>query len=295
MLCLLMGKKEVSVRQAEQVASWEATASVPPNDKGPPSDFSRALQVAAERRRKAATQPSSIAEGALAALEPALLPAAQGASATEDSSLNGTTSGAAEQGQQEHVQSEEATLLRPDTLLRSSPSDCIEKQLNHATVGTLEQEDSRQVRSVSPALESHSKEDEANEDYNCNGLHATASAEAPQQADGLLNTDSPPAASRAPQQPATAPKEGAALLAAVQERQQRLMQSLLEGCDELADDHLQVCILSGAQLQAEHPIIAYHCCRCSFQLKERERDHSSRRSCQSVHLDLTYTAYKVTI
>ena len=201
------------------------------------------LQVAAERRRKAATKPLSLADNAVAALEPGPS-AAQSASAAEDGRLHGSSSScAAEQGQQDQAQTEKADAMTPKSTHNSSPPNCIEKRLDHPEAGTAEQLGVDDTQSVPPTLESNNEAEEAHKDHNCNGFHEKADENPSQQEDGN------PTKSTDRQQPAKEITEAAAAQAAAQERQQRLVQSLIEGCDELADDHQQVCMSLGAQQQ----------------------------------------------
>ena len=85
-----------------------------------------------------------------------------------------------------------------------------------------------------------SKEMRAHGNVNCNGFS--------DDAEGVLswqeNTSASSIAANPPseetQQTANSPKQ---VQAAAQERQQRVVQFLIEGCDELANDHQQVCYL----------------------------------------------------
>ena len=215
-----------------------------------------ALQVAAERRRKAATRPLPLADSAAAALEPGP-PAAHDATATGETVLNGGSSTPAEQGQKVHAQSDRHDGAIPEPRHHSSPPEGAEKALTCAEAYSAKQEAleglkkklkelrssaSAKAHSALPALESHSEQDKAGEELDCNGFHDDANAESLKQEEGPSSSDIPPAESKDSQQPAMGPTPGAASIAAVQERQQRLMQTLIEGCDDLAEDHQQVCI-----------------------------------------------------
>ena len=220
-----------------------------PLTKHPSQIVVHVLQVAAENRRKAATPPLRLAESAAAPLDHSPS-AAHSASATEDGSLNCSCSGAAEQGQQKKVQNEKRSAVMPEPSQNSSAPNGVERRRDHEGADSPKQEAAEKHWSEPPALGSHGKEEEANGDPKCNGVHENASSQSPQQDDGPSSSIAPPVSSKDPQQPIKGPKDGAATQAAVQERQQRLMQSLIDGCDELADDHQQVRTFSGAQEQS---------------------------------------------
>ena len=225
------------------------------------------LQVAAERKRKATTKPLSLADSAVAELEPGL-PAAQGPSATDDGSVIGASSSAAERGQQEHARTGKVNGITPEQSQNSSSRNSVEKRLDDTGADTVEQIDVEKTQSVPPDVQSHNKADEAKKDNSCNGFHDSANETSSQQ------DDANPAKSMDPQQLAKGTKEAAASQAAAQERQQRLVQSLIEGCDELADDHQQVGTSSGAQQQAiralPNPLFTFDDCRLFFEILRQE-------------------------
>ncbi len=227
----------------EEQCSWQVSAVLSPTDYQPLWTVVRVLQVAAEKRRKAATKPFTLADSAVAAVESSPS-ATQSASATEDGSATGNSSGAAERGQQEHARTGKADGMTQESSHDSSPPIPGKQQLDHPEADTEEQNRIQKTQSVPPALESHNKGDEGNKDQDCNGFHDSVN-EKPLQQDDVNQ-----AKSMDHQQLAKGTKEAAASQAAAQERQQRLVQSLIEGCDELANDHQQVCMFSDAQQQA---------------------------------------------
>ena len=158
------------------------------------------LQVAAERRRKAAAKPFSLADSAVAALELGP-PAARSASASENGSVRGSSSGAAERGQQEHAQTQKANGVVPEPSHNSSPPKHIGKQLDHPGADMMKELDVEKTQT----LDSHNEADEGNKDHNCNGFHDSANEKSSQQ------DDANPAKSMGPQQPAKGTKRSCSL------------------------------------------------------------------------------------
>ena len=83
-----------------------------------------------------------------------------------------------------------------------------------------------------------SKELLANGDSNCNGVRASDDSACSQ-----AESATPSSAHAAPKQSAAEEKQAgnAAVRLAAQERQQQVVQYLIDGCDELSENHQQVC------------------------------------------------------
>ena len=83
-----------------------------------------------------------------------------------------------------------------------------------------------------------SKELQANGDSNCNGVRAPDDSACSQ-----AESAAPSSTNAAPKQSAPGQKQAgkATDRLAAQERQQQVVQYLIDGCDELSDNHQQVC------------------------------------------------------
>lgn len=195
------------------------------------------LQVAAERRQKAIRRRLPSADNAAAPLAPSLA-AAEMTPAATDGSIEGCSPQSRHEDQ-EPPQPKETAAASKELSQNSSGSNHAEGQPGESEGNTKSPKSPHkpQIESSSIVNGNHKQEDG---NISCTGHHDaehSGSSEPVADSSGSKST-------RAVQSTLQVTEAGsngkAASQTAMQERQQRVMQFLIEGCDELADNQQQV-------------------------------------------------------
>ena len=195
------------------------------------------LQVAAERRRKAITRRLPSADSAAAPLAPSLA-AGEMTSAATDGSLDGSDS-QSQHKHQEPPQPKETEAASKELTQNSSGSNHTEGQPDKSVANTKSSEPPHkpQIESSSIVNGNHKQE---NGDISCNGHHDAEHSRSSKPVAYSASSKSTQAVQSTLQVTEAGSNGKAASQTAMQERQQHVMQFLIEGCDELADNQQQV-------------------------------------------------------
>ena len=195
------------------------------------------LQVAAERRRKAITRRLPSAESAAAPLAPSLAAAEMTFAAT-----HGSLQGSKTQSQHKHQeppQPKETAAASKEISQNSSGSNHTEEQPDKSVGNTKSPEPPHKPKIESSSIVNGNHRQE-NGEISCNGHYDAEHCGSFEPVAYSASSKSTQAVHSTLQVTEAGSNGKAASQTAMLERQQRVMQFLIEGCDELADNQQQV-------------------------------------------------------